>query len=76
MKTTPILVCCTALAVRAMFVGAGAEPPRLSLNHSTTGLELSWPGTVKAADGATVRPYFELQRSSENAAKGFSMWRT
>src|SRR5439155_7252219 len=38
--------------------------PILSLQRSSAGLQLSWPGTIQRADHTTLRPYFELQHSS------------
>ena len=39
------------------------DSPRISVVGSGADLDLSWPGTIKSADGAIVHPYFELQRS-------------
>jgi hypothetical protein len=41
------------------------EPLRLSLKSSNAGLELSWPAAIQKTDGSVVRPYFELQRTSD-----------
>ena len=42
---------------------AVGQQPSLSVELSTNGLQLSWPGSVRQNDGSIVRPYFELQRS-------------
>jgi hypothetical protein len=65
MKTTAIHVCCTTLFCGAAFVSSAGEPPKLSLVRSGTGAELSWPATVQKPDGSIIRPYFELQRSTD-----------
>src|SRR5712692_1746436 len=65
MKTTQIHVCCTTLLCGAVFVSSASEPPKLSVVRSGTGLALSWPATVQRPDGSIIRPYFELQRSTD-----------
>src|SRR5438094_553901 len=52
-----------ALAMPFAFPALSQESTRLSVGHSSAGLELSWPATVQKADGSVIRPYFELQRT-------------
>ena len=56
-----------AMAVGCIFlqreIFAAERVPRLTLEPSLNSLQVSWPGTVRGADGSVVRPYFELQRS-------------
>src|SRR4051812_20690844 len=65
MKTAPRLICCASLVCSAVFTSLGTELPQLSVSRTNAALTLSWPGLLKATDGSTVRPYFELQRSSD-----------
>jgi hypothetical protein len=51
------------ITVSVVSITSANEPTRLSWRPSQTGLEVSWPGVIKANDGSTVRPYFELQQS-------------
>jgi hypothetical protein len=71
MKTVPRLICCASLVCSAVFTitSLGTELPQLSVSRTNAALTLSWPGVLKATDGSTVRPYFELQRSS-----GLRLW--
>src|SRR4051794_37889413 len=65
MKTTQMFICCAALGCGAVFTSAAGELPKLDVSRTDAALKLSWPGTLKAADGSIVRPYFELQRSGD-----------
>ena len=58
-----MLICCAAMGCVAVFTGLVDGLPNLSVSRTNGALKLSWPGTMKAADGSTFRPYFELQRS-------------
>ena len=60
-----MFICCAALGCGAVFTSPAGELPRLSVSRTNAALKLSWPGTLKAADGSIVRPYFELQRSPD-----------
>jgi hypothetical protein len=53
------LVCSTG------FFSSAEESAKLSVVRSATGVELSWSATVQAPDGLIIRPYFELQRSTD-----------
>ncbi len=63
MRATSLLLSFTVLAGGALSVTAAQETPRLLFRRFNSSLELSWPGTINGADGSTLRPYFELQRS-------------
>src|SRR5262245_53331654 len=64
MNASQLLACLSPLACCVLpFVVAAGEAPALSITRSNAGLELSWPATIRQADGSQVRPYFELQRS-------------
>jgi hypothetical protein len=65
MKTTRIHSCWTALFCSVVFVSSAGEPPKLSVLRLGTGAELSWPATVQKPDGSIIRPYFELQWSTD-----------
>jgi hypothetical protein len=66
MKTTLITRTCYATLVFAVVcVSPAAEPPKLILAPSATGVELSWPAAVPLPDGSIVRPYYEIQRSTD-----------
>jgi len=56
---------CAVLLSGAVLVSSASEAPKLSLVRSGTGVELTWPGTVQAPDGSIIRPYFEVQRSTD-----------
>src|SRR5262249_54080489 len=64
MKTTARFNWFAALIGSAILATA-AEEPLLSFRHSNGSLELSWPATMTATNGSTMRPYFELQRSTD-----------
>jgi hypothetical protein len=49
----------------AVFLSSAEEPAKLSVVRSDAGVELSWPATVKGQDASIIRPYFELQRSTD-----------
>ena len=53
------LACCNGL------LSSAEESAKLSVVRSDTGVELSWPATVQGQDGSIVRPYFEVQRSTD-----------
>ena len=65
MKPTQMFICCAALGCGAVFISLADELPKLSVSRTNAALTLSWPGLLKTADGSTVRPYFELQHSSD-----------
>jgi hypothetical protein len=60
-----MLICCAAVGCVAVFTSLADALPKLSVSRTNAALKLSWPGTRIAADGSTVRPYFELQRSPD-----------
>src|SRR5690349_9749958 len=65
MRTAQTLICGAALGCVAVFTSLADALPKLSVTRTNAALKLSWPGTRIAADGSTVRPYFELQRSPD-----------
>src|SRR5215471_19000791 len=65
MKTAQIYVYCGALMWVEVLVSSAGDLPKLSVMRSATGVELSWSATVQAADGSIVRPYFEVQWSTD-----------
>ncbi|MCI0536624.1 MAG: hypothetical protein L0Z50_15500 [Verrucomicrobiales bacterium] len=68
MKTRPskraLLVLTLNTAVLSMLRAAEA-PLKLSVHHSSNGNELTWPATIRKLDGSIVRPFFELQGSTD-----------
>jgi len=60
-----MLICCAAVGCVGVFTSLADALPKLSVSRTNAALKLSWPGTRIAADGCTVRPYFELQRSPD-----------
>jgi hypothetical protein len=60
-----IHVVCVSLVWSAAFFSSAEEPAKLTLVRSDTGVELSWPATLQGQDGSIIRPYFELQRSTD-----------
>lgn len=52
-----LLTCCVGLAVEAQ--------PVLHVHPTASGLELRWQGAHAGPEGEVVRPYFELQRSTD-----------
>jgi len=54
-----------ALASLVALQTVAEKATRLSVGRSNAGLELSWPAIAHQSDGSVVRPYFELQRSSD-----------
>src|SRR5258708_7001553 len=65
MNTKLLFTVTAALAFGAFAATAAEEPLRLSPSRAAAGLNLTWPATVQKADGSMVRPYFELQRSTD-----------
>src|SRR5258708_6174258 len=65
MRTAQMLICGAAVGCVAVFSSLADALPKLSVSRTNAALKLSWPGTLKAADGSIVRPYFELQRSGD-----------
>jgi hypothetical protein len=65
MKTTHLLWAMLLAAVVSRVQAEESKPPTLSLSRSAKGLELAWPATSTDAQGAPVRPFFELQRSHD-----------
>src|SRR5881397_42111 len=63
MKKSGVLSATIALIILFPLQARSRETTRLSANHSSAGLQLSWPATVQKADGSVVWPYFELQRT-------------
>src|SRR5262245_45138000 len=53
------------LACAGILTAAAQDSTRLLIHRTGAGLELSWPSGVQGADGSTVRPYFELQRTRD-----------
>jgi hypothetical protein len=45
--------------------GLAQPAPRLDLDRRSSGLEISWPGSLTKPDGSVERPFFELQRSTD-----------
>src|SRR5437764_15244930 len=68
MKTSPtrqtLLIFAFSFAALLIAFGA-ADSPKLSIQRSTDVNQLSWPGTLRKADGSISRPFFELQRSAD-----------
>jgi hypothetical protein len=53
----------TVVVLAAPNASAAEQSVTLTINRTDAGLHLNWPGSVWQADGSTVRPYFEVQRS-------------
>src|SRR5690349_8292926 len=54
-----------ALLLASSQLSAVADPPALVSTRTAAGLQLSWPGASTNADSSILRPYFEIQRSSD-----------
>src|SRR5215468_8389889 len=65
MKAAQIYVIGITIACCNGFFSSAEESAKLSVFRSDTGVELSWPATVQNQDGSIIRPYFELQRTTD-----------
>lgn len=54
-----------AVVIAAPNTNAAEQSVALTINRTDTGLQLRWPGSVQQADGLTLRPCFEVQRSAD-----------
>jgi hypothetical protein len=59
-----------ATVVCQLNIALAQEPPRpdrvrLAVQPRGSNVELSWPGSVQAADGQMAQPFYELQRSTD-----------
>src|SRR5262245_54196467 len=65
MKRVRTYICCSTLVWNAVLFSSAGDDVKLTAVRSGTGLEFSWPASVQAADGLIIRPYFEVQRSTD-----------
>jgi hypothetical protein len=65
MKTTQIRFYLHHAGLQCDVCQYSRRTSKLSVVRSGTAIELSWPSTVQKPDGSIIRPYFEIQRSSD-----------
>src|SRR6058998_2024737 len=65
MKARNVIILAVLLVHSPVPFAVAQAPPKLTVDRGKVGIELSWPGPLAGPNGAGVRPFFELQRSTD-----------